>query len=42
LSFYAFFGIELLALSDDAIMLTVTPSNDYVVLVFMWLTLGQI
>ena len=26
---------------DNAIMLTVTPGNDYVVLVFRWLTLGQ-
>ena len=33
-----FFGIELLALPD---ILTLTPGNDYVVLVFGWLTLGQ-
>ena len=36
-----FFGIELLALSDDAIVNTLTPGNDYFVLVFMQLTLGQ-
>ena len=35
------FGIELLALSDQARMLTLTPGNDYFVLVLRWLTLGQ-
>jgi len=34
------FGIELLALSDNA-MFKLTPGNDYFVLVFMWLTLDQ-
>ena len=42
LSFWRlFFGVELLALLDDAILCTLTPGNDYFVLVFMWLTLGQ-
>ena len=31
-----FFLIELLALSDNAILFTLTPGNDYFVLVFMW------
>ena len=35
------FGIELLALSDEARMLTLTPGKDYFVLVLRWLTLGQ-
>ena len=30
-----------LALSDDALLFTLTPGNDYFVLVFMWLTLDQ-
>ena len=34
-------GIELLALSDETILFTLTPGNDYFVLVFMWLTLCQ-
>jgi len=42
LSVDAFFGIELLALSDNAILFTLTPGNDYFVLVFMWLTIDQI
>ena len=29
-------GIELLALSDNAILFTWTPGNDYFVFVFMW------
>ena len=37
-----FFLIKLLALSDDAIMFTLTRGNGYFVLVFRWLTLGQI
>jgi len=36
-----FFGIELLALLDNAILFTLTPGNDYFVLAFMWLTLDQ-
>ena len=36
-----FFGIELLALSYNAILVTLTPGNDYFVLVFMQLPLGQ-
>ena len=36
-----FFWIILLALSDEAILFTLTPGNDYFMLVFMWLTLGQ-
>jgi len=31
LSFDALFGIELLALSDNAILFTLTPGNDYFV-----------
>jgi len=37
----SFDGIELLALSDETILFTLTPGNDYFVLVFIRLTLGQ-
>jgi len=36
-----FFWIIPLALSVEAILFTLTPGNDYFMLVFMWLTLGQ-
>jgi len=35
LSVDAFGGIQLLALSDNAILFTLTPGDDYFVLVFM-------
>jgi len=41
IEFWRFFGIELLALSDNAILFTLTPGNDKFVLVFMWLTFDQ-
>jgi len=41
MSFGGCFGIELLALSDDAIMFILTPGNDYFVLLCMALVLGQ-